>query len=163
MCHPDPPWASLSRARYLEEFSPTRAGPPTTGLAVVLVPIDNRLRLDRACSRLLLQVLLSWSSHPALPFPNPDSLHPCLSPSRPPCHPPLPGGRHLPPAPPAHPSLRRVLLGATCSCPRVLASIILPLHLTHLPLAGGPPPLSRPCMSSGPLLASPPSPLPLAG
>ena len=31
-------------------------GPPTTGLASVLVPIDNRLRLDGACSRLLLQV-----------------------------------------------------------------------------------------------------------
>ena len=36
------------------------AGPPTTGLAVVLVPFDNRLRLDRACSRLLLQV----NTHP---------------------------------------------------------------------------------------------------
>ena len=142
-------------------------GPPTTGLASVLVPIDNRLRLDGACTRLLLQVdhhfdhfsqlrthlavqvLLPWSSDPTLPFPNQDSLHPCLSPSRPPCRPPLPGGRHLPPPPPAHPPLRRVLLGAACPCPRVLASVILPLHLSHLTLAGGPPPLSRPCMSSG--------------
>merc|ERR550532_3634295 len=74
------------------------SGPPTPGLALVLVPIDNRLRLDRACSRLLLQVLLPRSSHPAVPFPNQDACHPCLSPRRPPCHPPLPGGRHLPPA-----------------------------------------------------------------
>ena len=137
-------------------------GPPTTRLAAVLVSLDNRLRVDWSCSRLLLQVrsfltnshvavqvLLPRSSHPTLPFPNPDSLHPCLSPSRPPGRPALPGVRHLPPPPPPHPPLRRVLLGAASPGPGVVAPVLLPLHFTNLPLAGRPPPLSRPRLSPG--------------
>ena len=95
------------------------------------------------------QVLLPWSSHPALPVPDQDSLHPPCSAHRPPRRPAFPGGRHLPPPPLAHPALGQVLLGATCTCSRVLATVLLPVHLSHLLVAGRPSSLSWPGLSSG--------------